>query len=322
VWRFIARRLLGSVVVAFLLSIVTFLIFVKLPSVDPARLAAGRQTNPETLRAIRIKLGLDGSTWSQYWTFARGLIPWPGFFLDKDTYFSYQNFVPVRSAIAHRLPVTAVETAGAVVLWLAFSLPAGVVSALRPRSKIDRATMSFAIFGVSAPIFWVAYLLLFVFWFKLRILPGSGLPPYESLTVAVLRGRFVLPWITIALSLSAFYVRMMRTQMMGVMQEDYIRTARAKGLPERKVVWKHGVRGAITPIVSMLGVDVGVLLGGAIITETVFNLPGLGQYAVQSAFNGDIPSIMGVTIVGALFILAANLIVDVAYAYLDPRILH
>jgi peptide/nickel transport system permease protein len=322
VWRYLVGRVLAGILVLFAISVVTFVIFVKLPSVDPARLAAGRQTNPETLRLIRIKLGLNGSAWSQYWRFARGLIPWPGFFLDKRTYFSYQNFVSVRSEVAQRLPITGVETAGAAILWLGFGLPAGVISALRPRSAVDRATMSFAIFGVSAPVFWVALLLLYIFWFKLGILPGSGIPPYEPLAVSVIKGRFVLPWITLALSLSAFYLRMMRTQMIDVMHEDFIRTARAKGVSERKVVWKHGVRVAITPIVSMLGVDVGLLLGGAIITESVFNLPGLGQYAVDSAFNGDIPSIMGVTIVGALFIVTANLVVDIAYAYLDPRVRH
>jgi peptide/nickel transport system permease protein len=180
--------------------------------------------------------------------------------------------------------------------------------------------MIFALVGVSAPIFWLAYLMLFFFWFKLNWLPGIGIPPDESLLASVLKGRFVLPWIALALTFAAFYTRMIRGNLIETMSEDYIRTARAKGLSERKVIYKHGLRAALTPVVTMFGLDLAVLLGGAIITESVFAIPGIGQYTLQSIFGGNFPGVMGVTVLAAFFIVSANLVVDVAYAFLDPRV--
>jgi peptide/nickel transport system permease protein len=163
-------------------------------------------------------------------------------------------------------------------------------------------------------------MLLFIFWFQLGILPGSGLPIGESLWESVLAGRFVLPWVTLSLTFAAFYARMTRGNLMETMGEDYIRTARAKGLSERRVILRHGLRGALTPVVTMFGLDMGILLGGAIITESVFNLPGIGQYAIRSLLTNDIPAVMGVTMLGAFFIVVANLVIDVVYAFLDPRV--
>ncbi len=318
--RYLIRRMLFMVFVLFVVSVVTFVVFVKLPASDPAVRAAGRSPTPELIAQIRHNFGLDLPVWVQYSRFAKGLIPWPGLFLNKEVYFSYTNHVAVKDEVLSRAPVTMVLALGSAVLWLLIGLPIGIISAVKPRSVFDRAGMIFALIGVSAPVYWLGLVFLYVFWFKLGWLPGSGIPYGESLSEAVVRGRFVLPWFVLALSFAAFYSRMVRGNLMETMTEDYIRTARAKGLAERTVIYKHGLRAALTPVVTMLGLDIGILLGGAVITETVFNLPGIGQYAVRSLFNSDYPAVMGVTIFASFFIVVANLIVDVLYAFLDPRV--
>jgi peptide/nickel transport system permease protein len=206
------------------------------------------------------------------------------------------------------------------VTWLIVGIPIGIISAVRRRSVLDRAAMVFALFGVSAPVFWLAYVFLYVFWFKLEWAPSSGIPIGMTALEAAATGRFILPWMVLSLTFAAFYARMVRGNLIETMGEDYIRTARAKGLSEKRVVYKHGLRAALTPVVTMFGLDLAGLLGGAFITETVFNLPGVGQYAVNAIFLNDFPSVMGVTIFGAFFIALANLLVDVAYAFLDPRV--
>jgi peptide/nickel transport system permease protein len=260
----------------------------------------------------------------QYGRFAKGLIPWPGFFLNEQVYFSYNNYVPVKEELLGsdppRILVTATLAIGASVVWLIIGLPIGIMSAVKPRSARDRAGMVFALFGVSAPVFWLGYVLLFIFWFKLQWLPGSTLPIDETLLESVFRGRFLLPWITVSLTFAAFYARMVRSNLIETMSEDYIRTARAKGLAERRVIFRHGLRAALTPVVTMFGLDLGILLGGLVITEQVFNLPGMGAYVVNSLQTNDFPAVMGVTVFAALFIVTANLVVDVAYAFLDPRV--
>jgi peptide/nickel transport system permease protein len=308
------------VLVLFIVSLITFLIFVKLPASDPARRAAGKATTPENIAAARAAFGLDQPVWVQYGRFAQGLVPWPGLFLNEDVYFSYSNFVPVKEEILKRLPVTITLAVGAAVCWLTIGLSVGIVSAVRRRSVADRMGMVFALIGVSAPLFWLAYVFLYVFWFKLGWAPSSGIPIGATVWDAIAEGRFILPWIVLSLSYAAFYARMVRGNLVETMGEDYIRTARAKGLPEKRVIYKHGLRAALTPIVTMFGLDLAGLLGGAFITETVFNLPGVGQYAVRAIFTNDFPSVMGVTIFGAFFIALANLLVDVAYAYVDPRV--
>ena len=190
---------------------------------------------------------------------------------------------------------------------------------MKRRSIADRAAMGFALFGVSAPVFWIGLLSLFIFWRELHISPGTGYVPFTKNPIDWF-GHFWLPWIVLALLYAGFYARMVRGNMIEVMSEDYIRTARAKGLRERNVIAKHGLRSALTPVVTMLGLDLGALMGGAIVTETVFNIPGLGPYVIDAVFRADIPVVLGVTIFAAFAIVLANLVVDVAYAYLDPRI--
>jgi peptide/nickel transport system permease protein len=318
--RYLIRRVLFLVLVLFVVSLLTFLIFVKLPSGDPARRAVGRTTTPEQIEAARKAFGLDKPLWVQYGRFAKGLIPWPGLFLSEDVYYSYGNFVPVKEEIFRRLPVTLTLAIGAAILWLLIGIPIGILSGIKRGSFWDRAAMLFALIGVSLPVFWLGQLLLYFFWFKLGIAPSSGLEIGASMWDSVMQGKFILPWITLSVTSAAFYARMVRGNLIETMSEDYIRTARAKGLAERRVIFKHGLRGALTPVVTMLGLDLGALLGGAFITETLFGLPGIGQLAVISIGTNDFPMVMGVTVLGALFIAVANLVVDVVYAFLDPRV--
>jgi len=323
--RYLVRRSLFMILVLFIISVLTFLIFVKLPPGDPARRFAGRRATAQQIEQVREQLGLNDSIFTQYTRLAKGLIPLPGFFLREDVYYSYVNFVPVKEEVYGRLPVSITLALGGAVVWLLIGIPIGVISAIKPRSLADRAGMLFALIGVSAPVFWVGFLFLFFFWFLFNQwfgfgLPGSGLPSDESLLQSVLQGRFILPWFAISLSFAAFYARMVRGNLIETMNEDYIRTARAKGLSERRVIVKHGLRSALTPVVTMFGMDMGILLGGAILTETVFNLPGIGLYAIRSLLTNDIPAVMGVTLLAAFFIVIANLVVDVVYAFLDPRV--
>src|ERR687891_2752194 len=318
--RYLIRRILFAVLVLWLVSAITFLIFYKLPPGDPARIAAGRQITAARLQDVREALGLDKPWYVQYSRFAKGLIPWPGLFLNRQAYFSYANQVPVKEEIFRRLPTTVVLALGGAVVFLVVGIPIGIVSGIKRRSLADRAGMLFALFGVSAPVFWIGYLFLFLFWFKLQWLPGSSIPPGEPLLESIARGRFIIPWITISLTYAAFYARMVRGNLIETMGEDYIRTARAKGLRERRVIFKHGLRAALTPVVTMFGMDMGYLLGGAIITETVFRIHGLGDYAIRALFTNDFPAVMGVTIFASFFIVVANLFVDIVYAYIDPRV--
>src|SRR5918992_356775 len=318
--RYLIRRSLFLILVLWIVSVLTFLIFVKLPHGARPRRFSGQRSTPGIIAQARKRLGLDQPVWVQYGRFAKGMVPWPGWFLNEEFYFSYTNYVPVKGELYQRIPVTIALSAGAAVLWLAIGIPIGIISAVRPRSTADRAGMLFALFGVSAPVFWVGLVLLFIFAHRLQLLPGSGLEGDENLIQAILAGRFILPWVTLSLAFAAFYTRMVRGNLMEVMSEDYIRTARAKGLSERRVIFRHGLRSALTPVVTMFGMDLGLLLGGLVITEQVFNLPGLGNYLVNALQTNDFPAVMGVTVFAALFIIVANLVVDVAYAFLDPRV--
>ncbi len=318
--RYLIRRALFMVLVLWIVSVVTFLIFVVIPPGDPARRAAGKSPTPEAIAEARAGLGLDQPWYVQYGRFAKGLVPVPGWFLNEDVYYSYGSGVAVREEIAERFPITATLAIGGAILWLAIGIPTGVISAVKRGTLADRTAMVGAIVGVSAPTFWIAQLLLFVFAFKLGWAPSSGIPVNESIPEAIVQGRFWLPWLTIAITSAAFYTRMVRSNMLETLGEDYIRTARAKGLSERRVIYKHGLRSSLTPIVTMLGLDVGALLGGVIITEVAFNLHGLGKYAVDALNNNDFPATMAVTVIAAFFIVVANLVVDVSYAFLDPRV--
>jgi peptide/nickel transport system permease protein len=315
--RYIIRRLLWVVALLIVVSIVTFVIFYTLPSADPAALRAGRSPNPALIAHIRHSLGLDKPFYVQYWRYMKAVV------LHFDFGYSYQNSQPVREEIFRRLPATISLTVGAVFVWLLIGLPIGIISAIKRRTVLDRATMGIALLAISAPVYWLGLVALYLFANDIgvvRIFDGAG--TYTGLTADPGRwfGSLLLPWMVLAASFAAFYARLLRANLIETMSEDYIRTARAKGLPERRVIGKHGLRAAITPIVTVLGLDIGTLLGGAILTEIVFNIPGIGRYAFDGIANADLPVIQGTVLFGAFFIVIANLVVDIVYAYVDPRV--
>lgn len=315
--RYIIRRVLWVIVLLLIVSFVTFVIFYLFPSADPATLRAGRSPNPQLIAQIRHNLGLDQPFYVQYWRYIKNVV------LHFDFGYSYQYSAPVKSMILNRLPATISLTVGAVVIWLLMGLPVGMISALRRRSFLDRMSMGGALIMISAPVYWLGLVSLYLFANDIglvHIFDGAG--TYTGLTVDVGRwfGSLLLPWLVLAASFAAFYSRLLRSNLIETMSEDYIRTARAKGLPERRVILRHAVRSAITPIVTVLGLDIGTLMGGAILTETVFNIPGVGRLAYDGIQNADMPIIQGTVLFGAFFIVVANLVVDVAYAYLDPRV--
>ena len=318
--RYLVRRILSLIVALWVVSLVTFVVFLKLPVGNPAERVAGRSATPQTIAAINQVYGFNRPIYIQYARFAKGLVPWPGWFLNPQYFYSRLESAPVKTIILQRLPVTITLALGAAVIWLILGLGTGVISALWPRSVADRVMMTGALAGISAPPFWVGYLFLYVFWYKLRWLPPSGLPPNESLLVSIAKGRFLMPWIALAIGYSAFYARISRATLLDVMNKDYVRTARAKGLKERRVVVRHVLRAGLAPVITMLGLDLGGLMGGTIIIETVFNLPGIGAYSLQAVTGNDLPAIMGITVFAALCIMVANVLVDVTYAYLDPKI--
>jgi peptide/nickel transport system permease protein len=332
VTRYIIRRLIGAAVVLLAISFLTFGLFFEVPralGADPAVLFAGRSPDPATVRAVSHALGLDQPFFTQYWHFLKGIFvgrtigsgptaqscPAPCFG------YSFINSQPVWPEITSDLPVDVSLTVGAAILWLVFGVATGVISAIRRRSIFDRATMSVALAGVSLPIYFTGLLALSVFAFgrPFRWLPGQGYvgitqDPWQWLT------HMILPWICLAFLFSALYARLTRAQMLETMSEDYIRTARAKGLPESRVITRHGMRAAITPIVTIFGLDVGTLLGGAVLTETVFDIPGIGRLNYDAIISSDFPIVQGTVILAAMFIIVANIVVDILYAYLDPRV--
>ncbi|HVF21324.1 MAG TPA: ABC transporter permease [Mycobacteriales bacterium] len=320
--RYIARRSLWVVALLFIISIVTFCIFYILPA-DPAALSAGKSSSTEEIELIRVKLGLDKPLYAQYGDFVKGIFvgrtiggnecgaPCMG--------YSFKNEQPVFETILDRLPVTFSIAAGAAVLWLLMGVTVGIISALKKGTFIDRAAMTGALAGVSLPLIFIGYVILLVLVYKLKIFPQ---PRYNDFTDNPLKWAqgLILPWCALAFVNSALYARLVRANMLETMAEDYVRTARAKGLPERTVIRRHGLRAALTPIVTVFGLDMGQLLGGAVLTEQVFSIQGMGKLALTSIFNTDLPVIVGVTVFAAFFVVAANLVVDILYAVVDPRV--
>jgi peptide/nickel transport system permease protein len=315
---YIARRLIWTIVVIFVVLAIVFAVFFLMPVGDPAVRFAGKQPTPELLAEIRHRLGLDHPWYTQFWIFVRNFFTgdqygWPG--LGK----SFQLQVSVLSIIKDGAPRTLWLIFGAAVIWLSVGIPIGIVSALKRRTIVDRLAMGFALFGISAPVFWLGQMALWLIWFKAGLTGGSGYVGLTQNPVSFL-SHMIMPWCVLALLFAAFYARMVRRNLLDTLGEDYIRTARAKGLRERTVIFRHGLRASLTGVVTMLGLDTALLVGGAVITETVFNLQGLGYDAVNSAFQQDLPVIIGVTMVTAMAVAVANLLVDIAYAFLDPRV--
>lgn len=315
--RYLLRRLLWAAFVLVCVCALTFALFFLLPSGDPAVLRAGREASPETLAQIRAQLGLDDPVYVQFWTYLKGIV------LHFDLGYSYFSGASVSSLLLDRLPATISLAFGAALLWLAIATPIGIVSALRRRTWVDRVFMGGALIAISAPVYWVGLIALYLFADdigRFPLLPGAD--SYVGLThdPGAWFGSMLLPWLVLAGSFAGIYARMLRTSLIETMGRDFIRTARAKGISERRVVLRHGVRVAITPLVTLLGVDLGVLLGGAILTERVFNIPGIGGLSLDAIRYADFPVIQGTVLLAALFVVLANLVVDVVYAFVDPRV--
>jgi peptide/nickel transport system permease protein len=317
--RYIIRRLLWVAVLLFLVSLLTFVIFYLLPTADPATLRAGRLPNPQLVEQIRHNLGLDKPWYQQYFDYMKRLV------LHFDFGYSYQNNISVKQQIFDRLPASISVAVGAAVVFLISGIGVGVISAIRRRTLLDRTTMGLSLVAISAPVYWLGLVALYLFAadigkFPVPFLKGAGSYVPFSQDPSIWFQSLLLPWFVLAASFSALYARLLRANLIETMSEDYIRTARAKGLSERRVVFRHGLRSAITPIVTAAGLDIGILLGGTILVETVFNIPGIGRLAYDSIQNSDLPMIQGTVLIGALFIIIANLVVDILYAFLDPRV--
>ena len=330
---FIIRRLILTVFLLLLVSIITFAIFFLVPrlagqtSYQLAAQYVGRNPIPSEIRAVEAKLGLNDPLYLQYGRYIKGIVvgihynsgtdvsycPFPCFG------YSFRNQQPVWPQLISNAPVTLSLAIGASVLWLIGGVSVGVLSALRRGSIFDRFSMGVALAGVSLPVFFTGLIALELFSYKWPIFPDVHYVPLTTNPLLWAR-NLVLPWITLAFLYAALYARLTRAGMLETMGEDYIRTARAKGLAERKVVVKHGLRSALTPIITIFGLDLGLLLGGAILTETTFSLPGLGQFTILAIQNQDLPEIMGVVMISSFFIVIANLVVDILYAVVDPRV--
>jgi peptide/nickel transport system permease protein len=332
---FIVRRLIATVFLLIIVSMITFAIFFLLPRLAGQTtygLAAqyvGRNPTPAAVHAIERQLGLDVPLPVQYGRFLRGIVLGQHFDSGSSKAYcpppcfgySFKNQQPVWPMMVTALPVTVSLAIGAAILWLVGGVTIGVISALKRGTVFDRFSMGIALAGVSLPIFFTGLVSLALFSYKWPIFPNVHFVPFSQNPLLWAR-NLVLPWVTLAFLYAALYARLTRAGMLETMSEDYIRTARAKGLQERTVIVKHGLRAALTPIITIFGMDLGALLGGAVLTETTFSLPGLGQYTILAINNQDLPEILGVTLLAAFFIVIANLVVDVLYAVVDPRVRH
>jgi peptide/nickel transport system permease protein len=315
--RFIVRRVLWGVLLLVIVTALLFLMFRFLPTADPAKLRAGRLQSPKIIAAIRHDLGLDKSTLAQFWLYLKDV------FLHFNLGYSYYSDAPVKELIFDRLPATISLVVGGAVIWLVTGVAVGIVSATRAGSRLDRASMGTALVLVSAPEYWLGLIALYLFASdigKVHVFAGAG--SYVGLTSDPVKWfeSLIMPWLVVAAGTAAIYARLVRGSMIETMGEDYIRTARAKGLPERRVVLHHGLRSAINPIVTILGLDIGVLLGSSVLVETVFDIPGIGRLNYDAITHADFPIVQGTVLFAALFIILANIVVDIAYAYLDPRV--
>jgi len=334
VLRYVIRRLLAAVLLLFVVSVVTFGIFFYIPRLagasaeDLASRYVGKTANEAQLRVMADKLGFYDPLYVQYGRFVKGIVLGANYNTGPTTVrcpapcfgYSFITQNPVWPDLVDRMRVTGSLAVGAAIIWVLFGVSTGVLSALRKGSIFDRMAMGTALAGVSLPIFWTGLLTLSIFSYRMHLTaPGGSYTPITE-NPAEWAYDLILPWITLAFLIAAAYARLTRAGMLETMGEDYIRTARAKGLPERTVVVKHGLRAALTPITTIFGLDLGLLLGGAVLTESTFSLPGMGKYAIDAIVNNDLPKVLGVTMVGATFIIFANLIVDLLYAVIDPRV--
>jgi peptide/nickel transport system permease protein len=327
--RYLIRRVLWAIVLFFAVTVVSFVLFFIIPA-DPAKQACGQAcTQVDTLRVKKF-LGLDKPIYVQYGKFVGRLMPisFTGgpHFKTPSLGNSFYNRQPVNTLVLQAAPVTASLVLGGVFFWLLMSIPIGVLSALRPRSLLDRTSMTFVLIGISTHPIWIGLIFAYVFGYRLHITPITGYadvinPPHGEPGGPVQWAyHMILPWMTYAILYAALYARMIRANVLETMNEDYVRTARAKGAPESRVLRSHILRNAMLPIVTMLGMDIGLALGGAVFTETIYSLPGLGRTSIQALNNYDTPTVQGVIVFATVAIIFFNLLVDFLYAWIDPRI--
>jgi len=311
---FLVRRILGAILVCIAVTFITFIIFIVVPGGDPAVRIAGKQANDQNIANIRHSWGFDRPFYVQYWNMTDRMF--------TGRLVSYTNQQNVVSQIVQGIPVTLSLTIGASLIWLFFGILVGVISAVRAGRWSDRLITVLALIGISMPVFWLGIIARYY-------LAEGGLMSFfpDGEYVAITQNpaqwffHLILPWLVLAVLFIGFYGRVLRGNMLDSMNEDYVRTAKAKGLTPNRILRKHVLRTSLIPIVTLFGLDFAAVLGGgAILTETVFDLHGVGQYAAQSINNFDLPPIMGVTMYGAFFIVLFSILVDIFYAYLDPRI--
>jgi peptide/nickel transport system permease protein len=317
--RFLIRRIALGIIVILMVTILVFIMFFVGPGPESvAHRLAGRQATQQQINQVLKNLHLTQPIYDQYWRFLTQLT-W-----HHNLGYSYYHGQPVTTVLKQAFPITLSLAVGASIIWLVLGVSTGVLSAVRRGSFWDRLCTTLALIFYSMPVFVLGLLLLYVFYFQfakhgIHIFPGQGYV-YFSESPSGWFKSMVLPWITLALISAAVYTRLTRGSMLEVMGEDYIRTARSKGLRERRVTYRHSLRSALTPVVSQFGIDLGTLLGGAIITEYTFGLPGLGYEAVHAIENQDLPVIIGIVIIATTAVVVANIIVDIVYAVLDPRV--
>jgi peptide/nickel transport system permease protein len=319
-FRYLVRRLLWAVLLFIVVTFVTFVIFFMTPANPGRLLCGGEQARPECIAQATKNLGLDKPISVQYYKFLKQLV------VHQSLGTSFYQKKSVNSVIADAAPVTAALVFGGAVLWLAIGLGVGIFSALKPRSLIDRMAMIFVLVGVSAHPIWIGLIFSYFFGFKWHLTPIAGYadlfnpPPGEPGGPWQWFWHMILPWCTFAILFAALYVRMVRANVMETLNEDFVRTARAKGAPEGRVLRGHVLRNALLPIVTMLGMDIGLALGGAVFTETVYNLPGLGRTAIIAINTYDLAVVQGIVVFATVAIIFFNLFVDLLYAWIDPRI--
>ncbi len=323
---FITRRLMFALLLLLAVSLFTYLLFSMLPA-DPAALTCGKNCKPEIIEANRIRLGYDKPIFEQYWNFLKGIFVGRDYGTGAAAFscpapslgYSFSQHECVTTLITRTFPVTAYLSIGALILWMSLGVGLGSLAALKKGKWQDKAATTFSAVGVSLPTFYIGLLVLFAFCIWLRILP---FPKYESPFVDPLAflKTMILPWSTLAVLSAASYTRLTRNGMLEAMNEDFVRLGIAKGLRRRVILKKYVLRSALVPIVTIAGLDFAALLGGAIITESVFSLPGMGRMSIRAVVESDLPVLVGTTMVAAVFIVLANVVVDILYGVLDPRV--